>query len=102
MRSLSDNQIVELRELYKTNSFSKKQLSVHFKCSPTTIALWLPEDNKAREDKFTYKRKKQTNCHKCNKLLKGHERCKRCTILLHGEKCFCVMSKEEIGYWWKN
>jgi hypothetical protein len=89
MKSLTDKQVLEIRELYQSGLYTKKQLSEMYNCSQTTIALWLPEISVYREYKFSLRTQRPKNCYKCGELLETHKTCKWCTILLHDKPCIC-------------
>lgn len=80
-RVLSEEQVVEMRLKYKTEKITKTRLAEIYHCSVTTIALWLPKNDKLRREKFSPKA--PTHCYKCHEKLLGHERCTNCEILLH-------------------
>lgn len=90
MRSLSDKEVIEVREFYTSGLYTKKELAEMYKCSPTTIALWLPEKSEYREIKIhsqTFIYYEKGKCRLCEKSLKNHLRCSLCTILLHDKLC---------------
>ena len=90
MRSLTDEQVKQARELYETGKFTKKAIGEMFNVSITTIALWLPIDNSKRLVKFNSYTLNNKLCKKCNEPLITHKRCEHCTILLHDNICDCL------------
>ena len=86
-RSLSEEDLLELRRLFKTNLYTKTALSKRFSCSVTTVSLWIPISNKDRKEKFKT-RERITQCLKCGVEYKDHIRCERCEALLH-DICSC-------------
>lgn len=90
MRCLTEKQVSEVRELYKSGLYNKKELSEMYGCSQTTIALWLPEESQYREWKIHIRRERITICSKCGVSILAHPRCKECTILLHNIECDCI------------
>ena len=97
VRSLSDEQIEEIRRLFHTKRYTKRQLSIMYHCSEPTIALWLPRNNLIRIIKFKksndHKKKNRGLCLKCGINLKIHRRCGNCEILLHTDTCDCQLQK---------
>lgn len=89
MRSLTDKQISEIRELYKSGLYNQRELSEIYNCHPTTISLWIPETSPNREYKIHSKRERKTVCIKCGISIAIHPRCPICTILLHNIQCDC-------------
>lgn len=90
MRSLTDKQVGEVRELFKSGLYNKKQLAEMYQCSEPTIALWIPEISPDREFKIHLKRERKIICIKCGISIKTHKRCPLCTILLHNIECDCT------------
>lgn len=98
MRSLTDKQVIEIRELFNSGLYSKKQLAEMYNCSQTTIALWLPVYSEYREVKIHIKRIKPKNCVKCDLPYEGHKRCIECTAYIHTihDECeYCLNHKIE-------
>lgn len=89
MRSLTEKQISEIRELYKSGLYNKKELANMYNVSQPTIALWLPETSSFRDWKIHLRRERITICSKCGVSIKVHPRCSTCTILLHKIECDC-------------
>lgn len=94
-RCFSIKKLDKLRELYDTGEYTKSELAILFKCSITTISLWIPKKSIYRENKIhnMYK-KKIEECKKCGGDLHSHLRCRFCTILLHNEQCSCEKKYE--------
>jgi hypothetical protein len=82
-RSLSDEQVKQIRELYNTGDYTMKSLARKFKCSIATIDLWLDEDDSKRIKKFF----NYGGCEKCGAKMKSHPRCQYCGILIHEDGC---------------
>ena len=86
MRSLTDSDVQIIRERRKSG-ISVRQLASEYGCTPMTIYFWTWEDSHREDALSKKKRKKSPLCLICNTLLKGHERCKDCTALIHNDTC---------------
>lgn len=87
-RSLTDEEVERIRDLFYTEKYTKTELANKFHCTITTIALWLPIEEEVRLNKFHSNKKHEPLCKRCGKQLKTHLRCALCTRLLHNnDKC---------------
>lgn len=90
MRSLTDQQVTEIREKYKLPGITLEILADEYHCSVFTISVWADPDP-ARRVKAFKKRITIKLCH-CGISYTVHKRCPICTQLLHGE-CDCTNNK---------
>lgn len=88
-KHFSNEEITEMRTLYESGEYTKKDLSKIYSCSQTTIALWLPKVSEYRDKKLHNNRFSKACCVKCKESFTTHKRCELCTILLHDKPCDC-------------
>lgn len=51
-KSLTDEQVDEIRELYESGLYTQPELAERFSCSTMTISLWADRDDTRRKLKF--------------------------------------------------
>lgn len=80
----------------KVKLFSLEEIAKAWDMSRRTLFRYdSPHDREvsrkaAKRATIAYKKIDKTKCAKCHKPLKGHSRCKLCTILVHGvPDCSC-------------
>ncbi len=82
-RIFDDKKLAELETLFKTGQYTKTQLAGKYKCSVTTVCLWLNPNEEARTKKFQ-SRKTRTKCD-CGERYTTHKKCRICRTLTHSE-----------------
>lgn len=83
-RIFDEEQLRTLHVLYETGEYNKTQLADKYKCSITTICLWLNPNEEVRENKFR-SRVTRVSC-ECGKCYTKHKRCRICKIHTHSEE----------------
>lgn len=96
MRKIYPEDIIDIQMAYKQGE-SQRSIARRYEVNVWTINFYTKSEEERRKIQEQKYRKKSDHCD-CGVLYKKHERCSRCTKLLHGEKCNCHISPKVKEY----